>query len=47
VLPLREGAVRDLRNGAVTTATPGETDGGGVPIQTCISAAAGHCVIDH
>ncbi|MGO4600590.1 ferredoxin reductase [Terrabacter sp. 2YAF2] len=47
VLPLREGAVRDLRNGAVTTATPGETEGEGVPIQTCISAAAGACVIDH
>ena len=24
VLPLREGAVRDLRNGAITTAVPGE-----------------------
>ncbi len=47
VLPLREGAVRDLRTGAVTTATPGETEGRGVPIQTCISAAAGACVIDH
>ncbi len=47
VLPLREGAVRDLRTGAVTTATPGETDNGGVPIQTCVSAAAGACVIDH
>jgi hypothetical protein len=47
VLPLREGAVRDLRTGAVTTATPGETEGQGVPIQTCISAAAGACVIDH
>ncbi|KQZ76035.1 ferredoxin reductase [Nocardioides sp. Root151] len=47
VLPMREGAVRDLRNGAITTATPGETDNGGVPIQTCISAAAGPCHIDH
>ncbi|MCU1536653.1 MAG: Oxidoreductase FAD-binding domain protein [Humibacillus sp.] len=47
VLPLREGAVRDLRTGAVTRATPGETEGRGVPIQTCISAAAGACVIDH
>jgi ferredoxin-NADP reductase len=47
VLPLREGAVRDLRTGAVTTAMPGETEGSGVPIQTCISAAAGPCVIDH
>ena len=43
VLPLREGAVRDLRNGAVTTAAPGD----GVNIQTCISAAAGPCQIDH
>jgi stearoyl-CoA 9-desaturase NADPH oxidoreductase len=43
VLPLREGAVRDLRNGEVTTATPGD----GVLIQTCISAAAGACDIDH
>jgi ferredoxin-NADP reductase len=43
VLPLTEGAVRDLRNGAITTAAPGD----GVAIQTCISAAAGDCHIDH
>ena len=43
VLPLREGAVRDLRNGEVTTAVPGD----GVLIQTCVSAAAGACDIDH
>ena len=43
VLPLREGAVRDLRNGQLTTAAPGD----GVLIQTCISAAAGACDIDH
>ncbi len=43
VLPLREGVVRDLRNGALTTAAPGD----GVNIQTCISAAAGPCQIDH
>jgi ferredoxin-NADP reductase len=42
VLPLREGVVRDLRNGDVTTAAPGD----GVLIQTCISAAAGTCDID-
>ena len=42
VLPLREGVVRDLRNGDVTTAAPGD----GVLIQTCISAAAGNCDID-
>ncbi len=46
VLPLRQGAVRDLRNGAVTVAVPGETDPAGVPIQTCISAAAGPA-LDH
>jgi stearoyl-CoA 9-desaturase NADPH oxidoreductase len=47
VLPMREGVVRDLRTGEVTTASPGESDAGGVPIQTCISAAAGPCDIDH
>ena len=46
VLPLREGTVRDLRNGELTTAAPMESDTGGVPIQTCISAAAGTCDID-
>jgi hypothetical protein len=39
--------VRDLRNGELTVAVPGETASGGVPIQTCISAAAGACTIDH
>jgi ferredoxin-NADP reductase len=43
VLPMREGAVRDLRNGEITTAAPGD----GVLIQTCVSAAAGACEIDH
>ncbi len=43
VLPLREGAVRDLRTGEITTAAEGD----GVQIQTCISAAAGSCKIDH
>ncbi|MEP7092374.1 MAG: ferredoxin reductase [Nocardioidaceae bacterium] len=43
VLPMREGAVRDLRSGDVTTAAPGD----GVLIQTCVSAAAGACVLDH
>ena len=46
VVPLTSGAVRDLRNGAITAAVPGETGPGGVPIQTCISAAAGACQID-
>jgi Flavodoxin reductases (ferredoxin-NADPH reductases) family 1 len=43
VLPLREGAVRDLRTGELTTAAPGD----GVLVQTCVSAAAGACDIDH
>mgnify|MGYP002382282026 CR=1 FL=1 len=43
VLPLTEGAVRDLRNGEITVASPGD----GVAIQTCISAAAAECVIDN
>ncbi|MDE9366119.1 ferredoxin reductase [Luteipulveratus sp. YIM 133132] len=42
VLPLREGSVRDLRTGEVTTASPGD----GVLVQTCISAAAGRCDLD-
>ena len=42
VLPLREGSVRDLRSGDLTTASPGD----GVLIQTCVSAAAGTCDID-
>ena len=46
VLPMKSGAVRDLRNGEITVAVPGETNPGGVPIQTCISAAAGDCHID-
>ncbi len=45
VLPLREGSVRDLRTGAVTTAVPGES--GDIKIQTCINAAAGACRLDH
>jgi ferredoxin-NADP reductase len=43
VLPLREGTVRDLRTGEITRAAPGD----GVLVQTCISAAAGACRIDH
>jgi stearoyl-CoA 9-desaturase NADPH oxidoreductase len=42
VVPLREGSVRDLRNGALTTAAAGD----GVKVQTCISAAAGDCTLD-
>ncbi len=47
VLSLKDGAVRDLRNGAITRAVPGETGPEGVPIQTCVSAAAGDCTVDH
>ena len=42
VVPLRKGAVRDLRTGDLTTAAPGD----GVKVQTCISAAAGDCTLD-
>ena len=42
VAPLRSGAVRDLRNGALTTAEPGD----GVMVQTCINGAAGPCEIE-
>ncbi len=42
VLPLRSGAVRDLRDGTITTADPGDD----VRIQTCVSAAAGACDLD-
>lgn len=47
VIPLKEGAVRDLRNGAITTVDPISSAAGGVPVQTCISAAAGACSFDH
>jgi len=47
ILPLKQGAVRDLRTGDVTVAVPGETPAAGLPIQTCINAAAGACTIDH
>ena len=45
VIPLKEGSVRDLRNGAITSVVPGET--GALKVQTCINAAAGDCHIDH
>jgi ferredoxin-NADP reductase len=47
VLPLREGSVRDLRTGEITTAVAGETGTEGLVVQTCINAAAGPCQIDH
>jgi stearoyl-CoA 9-desaturase NADPH oxidoreductase len=42
VAPLRQGSVRDLRTGDITTAAKGD----GIHIQTCISAAAGDCDIE-
>lgn len=42
VVPLIEGAVRDLRTGDLTTAVPGDH----VKVQTCINAAAGPCHLD-
>ena len=38
---------RDLRNGAITTVDPISSANGGVPIQTCINAAAGPCTISN
>ncbi|HNN48148.1 MAG TPA: 2Fe-2S iron-sulfur cluster-binding protein, partial [Marmoricola sp.] len=43
VLPLKEGVVRDLRNGEITSVTEGDS----VRVQTCINAAAGTCTFDH
>lgn len=43
VLPMTSGAVRDLRDGSVTTAVEGDN----VLVQTCVSAAAGPCHLDH
>lgn len=45
VLPMTEGSVRDLRNGQITTAIPGES--GAVKVQTCINTAAGPCHLEH
>ncbi len=42
VLPLRSGAVRDVRNGAVTIGAPDA----GVLVQTCVSTVAGSCELD-
>jgi stearoyl-CoA 9-desaturase NADPH oxidoreductase len=42
VVPLRDGAVRDLRTGEVTVVGPDDE----VPIQTCINAAATACELD-
>lgn len=40
--PLRAGAVRDLRTGDLITAPEGDP----IPVQTCITAAAGACDLD-
>lgn len=42
VLPLRSGAVRDVRNGAVTIGAPDA----GVLVQACVSTVAGSCELD-
>jgi ferredoxin-NADP reductase len=46
VVPLTRGSIRDLRTGELTTADPMTSGAGGVPVQTCISAAAGPCHLD-
>jgi ferredoxin-NADP reductase len=46
VSPLLSGSVRDLRSGEVTTVVAGEAPPAGVPVQTCINAAAGPCTFD-
>jgi ferredoxin-NADP reductase len=42
VVPLKRGAVRDLRDGQLTVAAEGDA----IHIQTCVSAVAGSCEID-
>ncbi len=42
VVPLRSGAVRDLRTGEITRAEPGDD----VTVQTCVSTAASACELD-
>ena len=42
VVPLKQGAVRDLRDGQLTVAAEGDS----IHIQTCVSAVAGSCEID-
>ena len=42
ILPLKSGAVRDMRTGEVTVAPPGEA----VLVQTCITTVAGSCELD-
>lgn len=42
VVTMRQGAVRDLRTGEITTVEPGDE----LPIQTCINAVAGSCDLE-
>jgi ferredoxin len=42
IVTMRQGAVRDLRTGEITTAEPGDD----LPIQTCINAVAGECDLE-
>lgn len=42
VTPLRQGSVRDLRDGSIVSAVPGDD----VLVQTCVSAAAGPCELE-
>jgi ferredoxin len=42
VVPLKQGVVRDLRDGQLTIAAEGDS----IHIQTCVSAVAGSCEID-
>lgn len=42
IVTMRQGAVRDLRTGEVTTAEPGDD----LPIQTCVNAVAGECDLE-
>jgi stearoyl-CoA 9-desaturase NADPH oxidoreductase len=42
VVPLRNGAVRDVRNGDITIGAPDA----GVLVQTCVSTVAGSCELD-
>lgn len=43
VVTMRDGAVRDLRNGEITST---DENSGDLRIQTCINAAAGPCTLD-
>ena len=42
VVPMRSGAIRDLRTGEVTVHESDEP----LPVQTCVNAVAGACELD-